>query len=476
MKRKLLFFLVLITAFTEVIILNSCQKELSCENCQSTNQPPIAKAGIDQTIILPTNAVTLDGGGSIDPDGSIVLYSWKQITGPNQSAIGNSSLVSSSVNNLIEGIYQFELKVTDNGGLSAKDTVQIIANNVSNSCAANRPVVNAQLVPMGTLSQARMDMVTATAGTKILFAGGLVAGNNISTRVDIYDFAANTWSTAELSIARHGMTAVTIGNKIFFAGGYADIISDIISFKRVDIYDAVTNTWSIAELSEARGYMTSATLGDKVFFAGGYYWNNADYFSNRVDIYNNTTNTWSTASLSESREGLSANQAGNKIYFAGGRNGTNVSNKIDIYDGASNSWSTSSLNEGKWFFASIAVANKIYWAGGINSLSSGEIKSSQVEIRDINTQVSTFACLSQAKASFGAVLRDNEIVFFMGSPSIQPQNFDIYNITTDKWSIGILNEGLNYPGIISVNNKIYVAGGALATTGNPSNQVWLLEW
>jgi len=89
------------------------------------NQPPVAVAGIDQTTILPANSVTIDGGDSYDPDGFIVSYAWSQITGPNLTIMSSSSYVSSVVHNLIQGIYQFELKVFDNGGLSAKDTVQI---------------------------------------------------------------------------------------------------------------------------------------------------------------------------------------------------------------------------------------------------------------------------------------------------------------------------------------------------------------
>ena len=99
-----------------------------------------------------------------------------------------------------------------------------------------------------------------------------------------------------------------------------------------------------------------------------------------------------------------------------------------------------------------------------------------VEIRDINTRVSTLACLSQEKGAFGTVLKGNDIVFFMGAPSTNPLNFDIYNTATNIWSIGTLNQGVNYPGIISVNNKIYVAGGALSPGGGLSNQVSLLEW
>ena len=51
---------------------------------------------------------------------------WKKISGPASFAIINPSVSKTSVKNLVEGLYQFELTVTDNKNLSAKDTVQII--------------------------------------------------------------------------------------------------------------------------------------------------------------------------------------------------------------------------------------------------------------------------------------------------------------------------------------------------------------
>jgi PKD domain len=126
MKKKSLFILILVTAFTELIIFSSCQKKDSCNGCLISNKPPIAKAGPDRAIYLSDSSVNLDGDSSSDPDGSIALYSWTQIAGPNQSDISNSSKPSSTVNHLAPGNYQFELDVTDNGGLSAKDTVLII--------------------------------------------------------------------------------------------------------------------------------------------------------------------------------------------------------------------------------------------------------------------------------------------------------------------------------------------------------------
>src|SRR5579863_443154 len=476
MKKKSLLFLILITASTELIILESCQKKDSCDNCHSLNKPPRANAGPDIAIYLSDSSVTLDGDSSSDPDGSIVSYSWTQIAGPIQSEISNSSKPSSTVYFLAPGNFLFELNVTDNGGLSAKDTVQIIVMATDNSCTPKRSIVNARLVPIGTLSQARISMVTASVATKILFAGGLFNGYTISTRVDLYDFVSKTWSMAELSQARDDLAVAEGGNMILFAGGYSDVLTDVLYFTRVDMYNALTNTWSTAELSQGRADIAAATLGDQVFFAGGYYYyNNGDYYSNRVDIYNLTTQTWSTDSLSEGRAGVSAVQVGNKIYFAGGYTGSGASDKIDIYDGDTHSWSMSNLKEGRSYPGSIAVANKIYWAGGYTFPSKG-VKTSQVEIMDIPTQTSTVTCLSQSKGSFGTVSGTNDIVFFIGDPSVSPMNFDIYNTVTQSWSIGILNSGLAYPSIISADNKLFVAGGETNPGNIESNQVSILEW
>ena len=45
------------------------------------NIPPVANAGVDNTITLPANSVTLSGSGT-DADGTVVSYSWAKISGP----------------------------------------------------------------------------------------------------------------------------------------------------------------------------------------------------------------------------------------------------------------------------------------------------------------------------------------------------------------------------------------------------------
>ena len=72
--KKIALYLFLISVAIALSFL-SCKKEESCEGCINgvsgvitTNHPPVAKAGADQTITLPTNTVNLDGSASTDPD------------------------------------------------------------------------------------------------------------------------------------------------------------------------------------------------------------------------------------------------------------------------------------------------------------------------------------------------------------------------------------------------------------------------
>jgi len=86
------------------------------------NSGPVANAGSNQTITLPTNSVTLNGSGS---SGTITSYLWTQVSGPNTPTIVTPTGVTTVVNGLIQGIYVFQLAV--NAGVSTA-TVQITVN------------------------------------------------------------------------------------------------------------------------------------------------------------------------------------------------------------------------------------------------------------------------------------------------------------------------------------------------------------
>ena len=77
--------------------------------------------------ILPTNSVNLSGSGT-DADGTIAGYVWTKISGPSFYTIANNLKSSTTVSNLVQGVYVFELKVTDNNGASDMDTIRVTVN------------------------------------------------------------------------------------------------------------------------------------------------------------------------------------------------------------------------------------------------------------------------------------------------------------------------------------------------------------
>jgi len=465
-----------------IYFFTSCRKDAPRENTIEDNKPPIANAGADTIVVLPLESVTLDGSSSSDPDGTIKEFLWIQISGPGFSAIDNSKSAKTNVKNLTFGVYQFELKVTDDGGLYAKDTLMITVDSSATTNACNgetRQVIQARLVPLGKLSIGRTNIITAATNNKILFAGGYsygMDGTGITMRrVDIYDIYSNSWSTKDLfeyPTWRADMGIAAANNKIFLAGG--GFWGDDIYTNRVDIYNAAEDSWSSDTLSE---YVTGAagvSAGNKVFFAGGFGFNNGYYWSNKVDIYDIPTNTWTKSTLSEGRGYISAVHAGNKIYFAGGqKNDGNFlpSDRIDEYDLLTNSWSTSSLQEARTGMGVISFGNKVFFAGGQTPFG----PSGQVEIRDIVTGLTSISCINP-RGGLSAVLKDDKIIFFTGSGGDPGDgtHFEIYNVTSGTWYTAVLDKSITQAAIISVNNVIYVAGGFVNGVG--SDQVWKLEF
>lgn len=91
-------------------------------NKTTNTSPPVANAGSDITMTLPTNAAQLDASASSSAVG-LKSYEWTKKRGPNRISMGNSKSVSFKVSDLVEGIYVFNLRVTDNNGLVADDEI-----------------------------------------------------------------------------------------------------------------------------------------------------------------------------------------------------------------------------------------------------------------------------------------------------------------------------------------------------------------
>lgn len=107
---------------------------------QGNNSTPVANAGKDITITLPTNTVTLDASASADADGKINKYAWKQLSGPNNAAITNAAIATTSVTGLTAGTYIFTLTITDDKAATDVDSITV---KVNPAVANKAPVANA---------------------------------------------------------------------------------------------------------------------------------------------------------------------------------------------------------------------------------------------------------------------------------------------------------------------------------------------
>jgi K319L-like, PKD domain len=91
------------------------------------DRAPVADAG-DHQIVQEDSLVTLDGGGSVDPDGDALVYEWRQTAGRPIALFASGGAHASFRAPRIAGAGEtlvFTLTVTDSGGGESTDEVRI---------------------------------------------------------------------------------------------------------------------------------------------------------------------------------------------------------------------------------------------------------------------------------------------------------------------------------------------------------------
>ncbi|XP_078584665.1 IgGFc-binding protein-like [Branchiostoma floridae x Branchiostoma japonicum] len=91
------------------------------------DDPPVADAGLDQTVQSTQTVVMLDGTGSHDDHG-IISFLWQYPDQHLPVTLGDTSSPTLAVANLVPGEYTFTLTVTDASGQQDTDDVTIVVN------------------------------------------------------------------------------------------------------------------------------------------------------------------------------------------------------------------------------------------------------------------------------------------------------------------------------------------------------------
>ncbi|MBD0351629.1 MAG: hypothetical protein ICV65_10800 [Flavisolibacter sp.] len=259
-----------------VLLFASCTKEFSYEdstgnNATTVNKPPVANAGADQTITLPINEINLDGSHSTDPNNNITSYAWTKISGPSSVTIANTNAVQTRVTGFVQGIYQFELKVTDAGGLFSKDTAVITVN----ANEVNAHWTKLQQVPENEFFFGSNHINFLIGIQDKLFAVSKIGG------FWQYNPQSNTW-------AKKGDLPSYMASSNFSVVFSIDNIGYIIGNGTCRQYNVVTNQWTTKNNAPVGAnhvdYSVPLIIGNKAYLVGS--------TNNLVTVYDPSTDSY----------------------------------------------------------------------------------------------------------------------------------------------------------------------------------------
>jgi hypothetical protein len=117
--------------------------------------------------------VRLDGGSSSDPDGTIVSWNWKRISGPTAYSIVAANSPVTIVTGLTRGLYEFQLTVFDNRGASSTSRIKVNVIKIN-----KKPVV----ITPDTIRTSLPATNVALSGTDSYDPDGIIVSQNWTFR------------------------------------------------------------------------------------------------------------------------------------------------------------------------------------------------------------------------------------------------------------------------------------------------------
>jgi hypothetical protein len=174
---------------------------------EAANVPPTVSAGSDLTIQLPVSSATLTGTATGNGGATISSALWTEVSGPAVATIANAAGVTTGVTGLITaGTYVFQLKATDNNGLSSSATVTVTVQ------AAAPPVNVPPTVSAGSDQTIRLPVSSVTLTGTATGNSGATISSTVWTEVS-GPVVATIASAAGVTTGVTGLT--TAGSYVF---------------------------------------------------------------------------------------------------------------------------------------------------------------------------------------------------------------------------------------------------------------------
>lgn len=479
--------IVLLGSFMLCTFLIGCKK--SAPDTPATIAP-IANAGGDQQIsISGVDSTILSGSGSAPPGHTISSYSWTKVSGPAQYTIVSPTSATTVVKNLAQNkTYKFELKITDDEGRVAKDTVTVKVNLLPNQApiakAGNDTAISippasfmldgsASSDPDGKIASFQWAVVSAPVPNDHLIqhpdsAKTLVQNLQLGT----YQFSLTVTDSAgaisqdniiiQVSTppeANAGVDGTVFQPDDALLDGSLSTSNNIgthYSWSKI----AGPASFNISNPAQVQTLVTGLVLGDYQFEL--VVTDNAGLVSkDTVTITVKPTRPLLSVQLVPFKSLSAVSQihysafAGNKAVFVGD------GQHVDIYDLGSQTWSEASLHEGR--FGGVAIAtlgNKVFIAGG-NISSTDYTPTTTVDIYDAGANTWSTAQLSRARGDLAATSVGDEVIFAGGyNPYDASYNtVDIYNNTTNTWSTSSLSDSKFALAATALGSKAIFGGG-----------------
>jgi len=183
------------------------------------------------------------------------------------------------------------------------------------------------------------------------------------------------------------------------------------------VYCSASNQAPVNATLEKIGQLSGGSIAMAVEVSGKIVFSKS---ASMIEMYDINSKSWSaipTHGAYIDRDAITvANE--NKLFFAGGGYfwfPDEYNSVVSIYDVSTNTWSETNLSKPRMGLAAVTVGNKVLFSGGYEATNDYDIRVSKV--------------------------------------------IDVYDVSTNEWSVDSLQEGRAFHDAVEVNGKVYFAGG-----------------